>query len=216
MPVAAFVPLIAAGISVGAGEFQRRAQNKRSNQVMQGAQAASRPLQGLAANMGGVGAPLVQQSGDYYSRLLRGDRSMLRSALAPERAEITDIYRGAEQGLSRSGVRGASRDVASGNLARDRAGRLAALAPAARAGAAGQAGSLGLSATNQAGSLYSNLLNGALGQQSQTLARDQFHAGQSEQFGSNVGQLLIDFTKAWQARSGGGGGTSYNPGGYSA
>lgn len=208
MPVVPFIPMIASGIGTVGGLVQGHKQGKRAD-AMAAQTGAAMQRQGAAANtLMGAGMPLVQQSGDYYSKLLRGDRSMLRSATTPERMEISDTYRGAERSLARSGVRGAQRDYAEGELARERAGRISALAPMARAGAGAAAGNLGSSLTGQGGALLGNLVSGSLGQQQASLNRDVYSGEQSRILGENFGQLLTDFTKAWQERSGGAGRTA--------
>jgi len=218
-----FIPLIASGISAVGGAISAK---KKSN-AQKKAMAADAPLrtaqtagaqqqQQQGAQLFQTGMPLVQQSGDFYSRLLTGDRAALRSTTAPERSEITDIYRGAESNLDRSGVRGASRDVASANLARDKAGRLGNLAPMMRAGAAGSAAQLGLSASGAGqqglaasmGSLDA-LMGRSLNQQQLQFQQGEANANRSAQFGEDAGMMLTDFIKAYQNR-----GASSTPGVY--
>ena len=124
-------------------------------------------------------------------------------ALAPERASITDIYRGAGKSLEQSGVRGGARELAEAELSRDRAGKLAGLAPTARMGAAAamtgiggtqlqagqQASGMGVQAKQAGGSLLSSMY----GLQNQ---RAYLDAQNAQQLTQGMGGMLFDALKA--------------------
>lgn len=221
-------------ISLGAQFFANRGANKRAQAATS---AATTGLQTSGANLTQAGNQLAGQAGgflgdsrstlqsagqaygqagSYFSPLLSGSRGAMDQALAPDRAAITDTYRGASNALS--GMRGGQRDLAQAELNRDRAGRLSLLAPTARAGAAqgmlqvgqgrtgvgGTQGGIGTSLAGQsvaahggATSPYSSLYQGA---QQQDLAR-QHYANQS---GSAIGSMIFDAMKASGGRKAGG------------
>jgi hypothetical protein len=135
----------------------------------------------------------------------------MTQAVQPEITATTDLYRGAERNLERSGVRGAQRDTLKADLGREQAGRIAGLIGGVRpmaaqslAGIAGQALGQG---HGQAG-LYGQLM----GQAQQTRA---YNDAQSQALWNNIGKLMTGIYGAYQAR-GTGAAPSWNPGGYSS
>lgn len=157
--------------------------------------ATARQARGQGSTLFNAGMPLLNQASSYYRALLSGNRGALTQALAPEIGAITDVYRGAEKGLERSGVRGAQRDMAEAEIGRERAGRIAGLVPALRPQAAQSLGQLGQFATGQgtattsgAGSLYGSILSGQ--------RDDRRHADeQGSAFGAGLGGLVADVMK---------------------
>jgi len=88
---------------------------------------------------------------NYYRTIAGGSRGAMTAAMAPEMGAITSAYRGAESSLDRSPMRGAMRDMASVDIAREKAGKISGLALNTRgnavqslAGLAGQQQGMGL------------------------------------------------------------------------
>lgn len=222
-------------ISLGAQHFLNRGANRRAQTALN---SSTKGLQDTAGSLAGTGARLGQQAGSflggaqtafrgaapaydaaaaYYAPLAAGSRGAMDQALAPDRAAITDTYRGAGKAIEASGMRGGTRDLANAELNRDRAGRLSLLAPAARANAAAalpaigagrtqlgaaQAGvGLGLSgqgiqAQTAAGGAQSNLFAGA--HQTQALR----YPGQQDA-NNAIGGMIFDALRSQGGRKGG-------------
>lgn len=97
----------------------------------------------------------------YYRGILSGGTGRFAGAIAPEVGAINQLYRGATSSLDRGGVRGANREVAEADLARERASRSAGLIMSLRPGAAaaltdvaGQRTQAGLARAGLGASLY--------------------------------------------------------------
>jgi hypothetical protein len=131
MPV---VPLaIMAGGAIISHYAAKKAKNdalKRTPEELQSLEAA----QGGAGTLAGHGTEELQTGKEtqapatsYFDKLLHGNRAAQAQAIAAPTAGVQDVYRGAERGLEKSGVRGAARDVASGELARGKASQIAGL-----------------------------------------------------------------------------------------
>lgn len=210
-----FIPLIAAGVSAGGGYLAARAAAKsaatRSPEeiaALQGASGSAGSLQSQGSNLFGTGTGLIQAgqqtmapATSYFSRLLSGNRALASQAISGPRAAITDVYRGASRSLEQSGVRGAARDVATTDLARQQAGQIGSLItgvqPAAAnaltstgqtqigqgAGIAGQ----GSSATSAGGGLFANLLGSGF---QNRMVGQQTGAQAAQQWGALTAQLL--------------------------
>jgi hypothetical protein len=116
----------------------------------------------------------------------------MSQATAGARAGVTDIYRGAERGLEKSGVRGAQRDTAKAELGRQRASQIAGLTTGVQPFAAQQLMGIGSEQLGtgapmlgQAGDIYTNLLG-------QGSANRQYARGEGEKAGTGFGGLLFD------------------------
>src|SRR5438874_8595463 len=131
MPVA--VPLIgmaASGIGSLISKHAQASAMKRSQEeqkALQGGQQAAGQLGTTGQQMTTTGAENIGAGSNYYQALLHGNRALQAQATAAPRASITDTYAGAQRGLEQSGVRGAEKDVATGELQRQKAGQLASL-----------------------------------------------------------------------------------------
>lgn len=151
-----------------------------------------------------TGAPLIAQAASYYRRLLSGDPQLEARAVAPQRAALTESYKGAESGLEASTLRGGARDYARADLSRQKAGQLGLLIPNAINQAIPQAAGVGLEATGQGqnstsagGSLYAQLL----GLSQQQNATD---FSQSSQIGGGISGFLNNLLQTYYAGKGGG------------
>lgn len=135
----------------------------------------------------------------YWSRLLGGNRASMAQATAAPRGAISDIYSGAERGLSRSGVRGASRDVAKGELSRERAGKIAGLTTGVQPAAAeelgnlgGQTAAIGSQTTAQGGAMAgqgANIFSNLMGQATQNR---MYGRQEGEKSGNRIGGFIFD------------------------
>ncbi len=198
MPAA--IPLIATAVSTGYDAYKSHKAGQQQKALLGQTTGLAQQQANQGRQLFNFGMPLLGQSADYYSRILTGDRGAMRSALAPETGAIRDTYTGAQRNLERSGIVGAQKDVASADLARQEAGQLGGLFPAARRSAAealtglgGTGVSGGVGATAGAGSLFNSLLSG---QRLQGQA-DYEH---SMAAGENWGNILVDFYRAYQAK----------------
>lgn len=226
-------------ISLGAQYFMNRGKNKKIDSALNtattGLQSSASDLSGFGNKLASTGSPLLgdaqksltgassayNQVGSYMSPILSGSRGAMNQALAPDLAAITDTYRGAGKAIENSGMRGGTRDLATAELNRDRAGKLALLPAQARANAASgmmdvgqgkanvgatQAGAGGnlfgqaTSAKQGATSGYGTLFGGALQQQQQ-------QQGQNSQAAGAIGSMIFDAVKSKGSK----GGKGYNP-----
>ncbi len=206
--------LIKGGAALGGALFGKMLQGsaqKRSpeeSMALQGAQSAAGNLTQQGNALIGQGVPLLGQAGNYWQTLLSGNRAAMAQATAGPRAALTDVYRGAESNLERSGVRGAARDVATAELGRDRAGQIARLTTGMQPAAAQALGGIGSQflgtgapMLGQAGSIWGNLLGA--GAQNRMSAREEGEKG-----GKAIGGLLFDILQGTIGKKFGGGGGS--------
>lgn len=131
----------------------------------------------------GFGTPVLGQATGYYQRLLSGNRAETTAAVAPEASAISDVYAGAQRGLARSAP-GPLRDVATADLNRERAGKIAGLVAGVRPGAA--------SALTQIG-------EGAIGR---GMGGTAGAAGTTLDAAGRIGSLFQTQSQAEQAKSG--------------
>lgn len=205
-----------------AGKKSQSNAMKRSpeeQQALTGAQGIAGAAGKTGQQLLGQGGGYMGQAGNYYSTLLGGNRAAMSQAVAAPMAQLTDTYRGAERGLVRSGLQGAQRDTAMGELNRQRASQIGSLVTGVQPAAAGALGALGghmtqtgSSLTGTAGTLYSNLLGH--GFENRKYAR-----GEGEKTGKAIGGLAAEIGK-WAGgklgKKGGGIPTSPSDGNYGA
>lgn len=190
--------LIKGGAALGGTLLGRKAQSsamQRSPEeqaALTGAQQAAGTLTQQGQTLTNLGLPALNQSTDYYQTLLRGSRPAMAVATAGPRAAINDQYRGAERGLERSGLRGATRDLAAAELNRQRAGQVAGLTTGVQPYAADALNRTGMGLVGQGTSALSsvgNIWSDLLGQG----ARNRMYArGEGENFGKSMGSLIFD------------------------
>jgi len=160
-----------------------------------------------------TGMPRIQQAMGYYDALARGDRGKMQSVLAPSIAQITDQYRGAEDSVNYSSVRGGSRDLAKSQLLRDKASKLALLTTGQQPAAwdALNSTGMGLLSASQGGSATAgSILSGMTGN---AAARRMYGAQVGAQTGSDLGGILADVMKNSKGKKWGGGGGNPPTGG---
>lgn len=180
--------------------------------ALTGAQGAGGELAKTGADLTSTGMQTTAPATNYYQALLHGNRALQSQATAAPRAGITDVYSGAQRGLEQSGVRGAQKDVATGELQRQKAGQIASLVTGVQPAAAAALTQTGLEQSQQggartagAGNLYQNLLG--QGAQNRRYGREE-----GEKAGQGMGGFLFDILsgtmgkKAGMGNMGGGGG----------
>lgn len=173
-------PLIAQGAGLAVGAYAGKKATDMALKRSPEEQAALTGAQGAAGQLGTNGQQawqrgndLQQAPGQYFQTLLSGNRAAMSQAIAGPAAQITGNYRGAQRALDQSGVRGAARDVAVGDLNRDRVSKIAGLTTGMQPYAAEQLTSMGQQQQALApgmltasGQLHSNLLtSGAVNRQ---------------------------------------------------
>lgn len=207
------VPWIAKGASLLGGWLGGRkaqqsamARSPEEQSALTGAQGAAgqlggygRSLFGQGQQAFGQGVPMLGQAGNYWQTLLGGNRAAMSQATAAPRAALTEQYRGAERGLERSGLRGATRDLAMANLSRDQASKVAGLTtgvqPMAAQQLAGvgeslgglglQSSGLGIGAAGGAGNIFSRLLG-------EGFENRKYGREEGEKAGKSIGSLIFD------------------------
>lgn len=215
---AAAIPLISSGIGAVGSYLQNRSKKKAADQQnaltkppLAGLTAAGDASAGMGRDSYRAGGQALAPVTSYYQRMLTGNRSDLTQALAPEISATTDLYRGAEKNLERTGAQGAQRDVAREELNRDRVGKTASLLRDARSGAADkltQIGetqqSQGIGATQGAGGIYAQLLSGLNANRETDLKATMYGDQQSAALWKQIGDLLVGSYGAWKGRGAGG------------
>jgi|SRR5215510_7207356 len=183
---------VAGGLLGKRSQQQAMQRTPEEQQALAGAQGVAGTLGGVGTSLIGQARPYLTQPANYYQSLLSGNRAAMTQAVAPSIAQTTDVYRGAERDLDRLGVRGAARDVAAGELNRQRASQLAGLVTGVQPGAAGALAGLGGTLLQQggglaggAGNIYNALLN-------QGAWNRQYGREQGQQAGEKLGGLVAD------------------------
>lgn len=192
-------PLITQGGAAAAawygGKKAQEAAQKRSPeeaQALGGAQGVGAETSEAARAALGEGRPYLQQAGNYYQTLLRGSRGAMQQAVAGPTAQLTDVYRGAERGLERSGVRGAARDVATSDLNRERASKIAGLTTGVQPYAADALAKMGSDAMSQAGQLYGTSGNVYSDLLRQGASNREYARREGTEAGKGLGSLVRD------------------------
>jgi len=213
-PIIPFIPTIAGAIGgmIGGKKATKAAMTRSPEEQVSltGGQQAGTSLGEQGGELYGQGTGMVQQGQTtlsqptgYYQKLLGGNRALASQAVSAPRGAISDVYRGASRSLEQSGVRGAARDVAQGELSRQRAGQISSLITGVQPGAAGALTSIGenqtgqgagiagtgVQATGQSGNLFSNLLG-------QGTENRKYGRQEGEKFGSGFGGMIFDLLNA--------------------
>lgn len=163
------------------------------------------------ARTAGQGVNQLTTAGDYFRRIVNGNRAEMATALMPETSRINEMYTGANKGMFN--LRGPTKDRQLAENNRQRLSSLGQMIGGARGSAAsslGQIGSqlgqlglgesaVGMSGMQGAGSIWSRLLGGA---EERGLASDLA----SERTGQATGNLLFSVLR--NVNWGGGGGNN--------
>ncbi len=118
-----------------------------------GAQTGAAKLQSSGSAQLDTGAETQKPATNYYDTLLHGNRAEMAGATAAPKAQLTDVYAGAQRNLDQTGVRGAQKDVASADLNKNRAAGIASLVTGVQPAAAGALTSIGQTQQAQGGAM---------------------------------------------------------------
>lgn len=203
--------ILKGGAAIGGALLGKKAQSsamKRSPEeqlALAGAQGAAQGLTQTGQSLLETGMGAQRPALNYFQTLLQGSRPAMLQAVAAPTAAITDVYRGAERGLERSGVTGAARDVASADLNRQRASQISGLITGVQPGAAQTLAGLGGQLVGQgaglqqgAGGIYANLLRA--GTENRIYGRQE-----GAEAGKGIGGLIFDILSGTIGKKGGGG-----------
>lgn len=206
------------GVGVGASLFGNWLSNRSRKSALErtpeelaalrGGQGAATGLADQGRMLTGAGMPYATGAGNYWQTLLSGNRAAMAQATAGPRAALTDQYRGAERGLERSGLRGGVRDLASAELSRDRAGKIAGLTTGVQPAAAENLAGLGTALTGQGtaamiggGNIWANLLRAG--------AENRFQANEAgRDTASAFGKSIFDILTGTSSGAGAAAGTT--------
>jgi hypothetical protein len=214
MPV---VPLaIMAGgaiISHYAAKSAAAAAAKRSPEELTaqgGAQTGAAKLQTAGSAALDTGAETQRPATTYYDTLLHGNRAQMSQAVAAPTAKITDVYAGATRNLEQSGVRGAQKDVASADLAKNRASAISGLVTGVQPVAANALTSIGETQQARGASMvasgnntYSNLLGIGQANRVQSNKAGTDAAASVGALATSAAGVYTDWYKGRQATAGG-------------
>jgi len=216
MPV---IPVIGLGISAYSAYKQARGASdaaKMQKQMMGKQTALADELSGFARQQHSMAEPALSKAMQHYMTLATGNRGAIGAELAPETNAVTESYRGAEKGLSRSTPAGPARDRAIADMYRQRAGQIGMMPFQARSAAFGNLQTMGQNAMSGALDAYrgaSSALTGA-----STTGSNYMKANQEA--GDAWGNFITNATKTgmgaydwWKKSRGGGMGIPGLPGG---
>lgn len=223
------MPVVPLAVMAGGAIISHYANKSATNAAMQrspeeaaalsGAQAGAGTLTGKGKEDLTTGADTQRPATNYYDTLLRGNRAQQAQATAAPAARISDIYSGAARGLDQAGVRGASRDVAMGELNRQRASSLAGLVTGVQPAAAAALTSIGETQQNRgagevssANSTYSNLLGQGYQNREQAMKAGTSAANSVGQLTTSAAKLVGDWYNGRSGKNTGfAGGGGYEP-----
>jgi hypothetical protein len=215
MPIPA---IIGAGATIGSSLLSRQGQTsdqKAASVAQTGAMnsqsALARQTTDFARRQYSLAEPAYSKALQYYTGASgAGGNAALQQSLVPQYRQIGDIYSGAQKGLAAGTARGATRDVQSAELNRQRVGQTADITAAARTnavgkladmGSSGVAGSAGMNAS--ASGMFGESAGTGSNLYGQALERQRV----SQERGSQMGASMFKLFMPWlQARYGGGSG----------
>lgn len=195
---AAAVPLMMGGTSLAQAYFGSR-RSGEEKRLLNAQTGALNQLGAQGTSLFSAGLPAMRSAISYYDALLRGDRAKQMQAIAGPTAQITDLYRGAESNLQRSGVRGGVKDLAQAELGRTRASEIGQLTAGVQPMAASALASLGSTATGQAQGATSGAAGGFGGMAQNAMAHRLNRAEAIGGATADIGELLFH---AWRGRGG--------------
>ena len=213
------IPIIGLGIGAYSAYKQAKSQGKIADaqtQMMNRQSGLANEISTMGKSQMQMGQPAMQKAMQYYMTLAGGGRGAMNAAMAPERGQMAESYRGAEQGMMARMAPGASREKAIAEMYRSKAGQMGTMPFMARQNAMGQLAGMGGQMMDRGGNLMgaaSNAMSGA----SATGARVSDSRAAS---GNAYGDLITQGTKAatgiwdWRKNRQGGGQPGPWSGGY--
>jgi len=216
------IPIIGLGIGAYSAYQQARNQGKIANaqrDMMNRQSGLANEISTMGKGQMQMGQPAMAKAMQYYTTLAGGGRGAMNAAMAPERNQMAESFRGAEQGmLARMGP-GAGRDRAIAEMYRNKAGAMGMMPFQARQGAMGQLAGMGGQMMNRGADMM-----GAAGDVMSGASATGQRASQAQQTAGNAwGNLITQGTQAaaggwdwWKNRQNGGGNGQPGPwsGGY--
>lgn len=213
------IPLVMMGVSAGISAYQAHKQGQAADAqkgLMGSQQGLMGQQSGLANTMSDIAKkqytlaqPALSKAMNYYSTLATGGRGAVNSMLAPQMAQMTDTYKGAQTGMESKMAPGPGRDRAMADMFRQKAGQISMMPMQARQmGVQGMAtmgqdrmnssmdafrgAGSALTGASQSGSAASNIGMNALG-------------ASNQQFGSfnDMGRNLMQMYLLYQQGKGG-------------
>lgn len=190
--------IVKGGSALLGGLFSRNAQNAaqarspEEQAAITGATGNAQALSTAGQGIMGAGLPAAKGALNYWQTLLSGNRNQLAMATAGPRAALTEQYQGAQRGLERSNLRGATKQLAQAQLTRDMGSKVAGLTAGVQPGAAQAAGTAGANllqtgsgALAAGNNIYSNLLG-------QGFANRVYGRAEGADLGRSIGGGLFD------------------------
>lgn len=173
----------------------------------------SKLISDISQRQHSIADPAISKAMAYYSKLAGGNSAAIQSTLAPQIASMTDVYRGAESGMTNKMGPGAGRDMAVADLQRQKAAQLSMMPMMARTNANEQLGTMGQTMTGQANSML-GMAAGPLSSASNAMniAQQQKDATRSQwlDFGASMGKIFLPYVLG--KAGGAGGSTPSTPG----
>jgi hypothetical protein len=203
--IAPFIPaIIKGGIALGTGLAASKLSSGGQPKLNPYETGALGTLQGLSGQLGQYGPQFLSRAQqafgpaqDYWSRILRGDRSSVMGALAPEIESLTGQTQAVRQMQGELQPRGGPGAAYLSQLPYDVAGKIGGMISQARSGAAaglaqlgGAQGQLGLGALGQQQGAAGGILDAVLKQKDQDLYRRQMEFNIARQIGQSIYGLL--------------------------
>lgn len=143
-----------------------------------------------------IAEPAISKAMQYYTKLAGGNQAAIQNTLAPQIASMTDVYRGAESGMTNKMSAGAGRDRATADLQRQKAAQLSMMPMMARTNANEQLGTIGTSIMGQGNSMLS-AAGGPFAGASNSLNADQaqknINRGNFMDFGASMGKIFLPY-----------------------
>lgn len=156
----------------------------------------ARTMGDFAKQQHSMADPALQKAMQYYTNIASGNRSAIQGALAPTYAQMGDLYRGAEQGMTKNMAPGPQRESAMAEMYRQKAGQMGQLPFQARTDAMGKLGEYGSAGFDRMLGAYTGA-SGAGGQAALGAAQYANLARQSRpnwgQFGADVGKIFLPY-----------------------
>lgn len=203
------IPIV--GLGIGAYSAWQQAKNqgkiaKAQTEMMNRQSGLANEISSMGKGQMQMGQPAMQKAMQYYMTLAGGGRGAMNAALAPERNQMAETYRGAEQGMMARMAPGAGRDRAIAEMYRKKAGDMGMMPFMARQNAMGQLAGMGGQMMDRGG----NLMGAAATAMSGASATGGRASDSQARAGSQWGGLITQGTKAaaggwdwWKNRQGG-------------
>lgn len=197
------VPIIAAGISAGAGLAGQVFGHGTEKRLMNAQTGLAQQQTGLSKMLGEfakkqytMAQPAQAKALQYYMTQATGNRGATANSLAPQYGAISDIYRGAERGIESHIAPGSGRDTAIADMYRQRTQQSAMLPFLARQEAMDKLGTFGSEGVRTAMDAYgqsSNAAQGASGINQSAYGMAQQRGQGMRDVGASFGKMFLPY-----------------------